>query len=388
MIKEAKNPLYFREESQTWMMVLYDPVTRKRIRKSTRTQDHEEALRIYHRAVKDLETGIEPLTLGGVLDLYSKPETNPRYKIAQTEGTHYGLEYAKGVAGRAKQMRFLFALQAPAYLNKDIRDLTKLDIKNIRQIIIDIWGQRRKSQESFANLKTMLNQCAEDGYIDVSPGKDIRDIPYKEKKKPSFSADLINKAMAVKYLCPDKTKWAFFALIATTGMRMSEVLALSESQIFKGTLTIDAALKSNDKDDIGLPKYDLVRIIPLASCALEILSEVKPEKNGRYFYHNRSWGTNAVNEVIMIACGLYPQEHEIFSRMKSHTLRHSVNTNLLTAGLPPLLVAEYLSWDHQCILDIQQRYTHVYAEALRPVADKIDELYCLPMTAAKMQRQA
>lgn len=31
---------------------------------------------------------------------------------------------------------------------------------------------------------------------------------------------------------------------------------------------------------------------------------------------------------------------------------------------------------------------HVYAEAMRPVADRIDELYCLPMAAARMQRQA
>lgn len=45
-------------------------------------------------------------------------------------------------------------------------------------------------------------------------------------------------------------------------------------------------------------------------------------------------------------------------------------------------------WNHQCILDMQQRYTHVYAEAMRPVADRIDELYCLPMSAARMQRQA
>lgn len=30
----------------------------------------------------------------------------------------------------------------------------------------------------------------------------------------------------------------------------------------------------------------------------------------------------------------------------------------------------------------------IYADAMRPVADRIDELYCLPMTAARMQRQA
>lgn len=388
MIKEARKPLYYREQSKAWMMVLYDPDTGRRIRKSTKTSDYEKALQIYRRAVKDLEAGTEALTLGGVLDLYSKPETNPRYKIAQIEGTLYGLEHAKSVAGRAKKMKSLLALKAPAYLKKDVRDVMKLDIKNIRQIIIDTWGQRRKSQEAFADFKTMLSQCEQDGYIEISPAKDIRDIPYKAKQKPSFPAEEINKVLALRDFCPNREKWAFFALIATTGMRMSEALALSESQIYKGTLTIDAALKSNNADDIGLPKYDLVRIIPLSHATLEVLSMVKPDKDGRYFHHNRNWGTKAVGEVLMIACGAYPEEREIFSEMKSHTLRHSMNTNLLASGLPPLLVAEYLSWNHQCILDMQQRYTHVYAEAMRPVADRIDELYCLPMTAARMQRQA
>ena len=388
MMKKAKTPLYFREESKTWIMVLYDPSTGKRIRKSTRTQDYEEALRIYHRATKDLEAGTEALTLGGVLDLYSDPETNPRYRIAQIEGTHYGLEHAKGVAGRARAIKALLELKAPAYIKKDVRDIGKLDVKNVRQIIIDSWGQRRKSQEAFANFKTMLSQCAEDGYIEVSPGKDVRDVPYKERKKPSFPAEVINKALALRDLCPDKEKWAFFAFMATTGMRMSEALALSARQIFNGTLTIDSALKSNSIDDIGLPKYDLIRIIPLSSVAMEILSTISPDKSGRYFHHNRSWGTHAVMEIIMIACGAYPDEREIFSEMKSHTLRHSLNTNLLTAGLSPILVAEYLSWEHQSILDMQQRYTHVYAEALRPVADKIDELYHLPAMEVRIRHQA
>ena len=60
---------------------------------------------------------------------------------------------------RAKAIKALIELKAPAYLRKDVRDLCKLDVKNIRQIIIDAWGQRRKSQEAFANFKTMLSQC-------------------------------------------------------------------------------------------------------------------------------------------------------------------------------------------------------------------------------------
>lgn len=387
MKREAKNPLYFREDTGVWMMVLYDPATGRRIRRSTGTSRHEEALRIYRRALGDLEGSAGPLTIGVLLDLYSNPDTNPRYMIAQVEGTRYGADHARSVAGRAKALKHLLSLRAPLYLNKDVADLRKFEVKNIRQIIIDAWGQRRKSQEAFADFKTMLAQCSQDGYMDFSPGRDIRDIPYKAKHKPSFPAEEINRVLALRDVCPDLEKWAFFAIMATTGMRMSEVLALSERQLFKGTLTIDAALKTNSADDIGLPKYDLVRVIPLSKVTLEILSYVTPDRYGRYFHHNRNWGSGAVREVLLVACTTYPEEREFFSRMTSHTLRHSINTNLLASGLPPLLVAEYLSWNHQCLLDMQQRYTHVYAEALRPIADRIDELYCIESGSTKKENE-
>lgn len=387
MKEEAKNPLYLRPGSDKWVMILYDPETRRRIKRSTGKTDYEEALTVYRRALAELKDSIGPLTVGAMLDLYSDPKTNPRYKIAQVEGTRYGADHANSVAGQARALKKLLQVRAPAYLKKEVSEIRKLEIKNIRQAIIDVWGQRRKSQETFATFKTMMAQCAEDGYIEISPAKDVRDIPYKSKQRPSFPAEEINRVLALKDVCPEIDKWAFFAIMATTGMRMSEVLALSERQIYKGTLTIDAALKTNSADDIGLPKYDLVRIIPLSQITLEILSYVKPDKNGRYFRHNRNWGSHAVRDVLLVACSMYPEDRDLFATMTSHTLRHSMNTNLLASGLPPLLVAEYLSWNHQCLLDMQQRYTHVYAEALRPVAEKIDELYCLPSSAANFNSQ-
>jgi hypothetical protein len=46
---------------------------------------------------------------------------------------------------------------------------------------------------------------------------------------------------------------------------------------------------------------------------------------------------------------------------------------LRIAGLPDVLVAEYMSWEHQ-VNAVQAGYTHIYSTNLRPVAKKIDEL--------------
>ncbi|MCK9303447.1 MAG: hypothetical protein M0P35_09700 [Bacteroidales bacterium] len=61
--------------------------------------------------------------------------------------------------------------------------------------------------------------------------------------------------------------------------------------------------------------------------------------------------------------------------MNPHALWHSLNTNFLLAGLNNLLAAEYLSWQHQEEESVQSRYTHVYAENMRPVAIAVDQMY-------------
>ena len=44
----------------------------------------------------------------------------------------------------------------------------------------------------------------------------------------------------------------------------------------------------------------------------------------------------------------------------------------------PALVAECLGWRHQPLLVMQDRYTHIYAESLRVIADAIDRIYSPP----------
>ena len=156
---------------------------------------------------------------------------------------------------------------------------------------------------------------------------------------------------------------------------MSEALAITADMLYDGTLTVKA-LKSTDKDDIGLPKWEIQRVIPLSDTTLSALSAVTPEPNtGRYFHRGRSWGTRVFVHARLIACTAYPDMQDAYSAMTCHSLRHSMNTNLLVARQPPALVAEYLAWNHQSLIDMQARYTHIYAEAMRPICDAIDAMY-------------
>jgi site-specific recombinase XerD len=70
-----------------------------------------------------------------------------------------------------------------------------------------------------------------------------------------------------------------------------------------------------------------------------------------------------------------PKRADIWAKLGHHVLRHSANTNLLVSGALPVLVAEYLAWKHQELTDMQRRYTSMVAMNLKPIADKLDEIY-------------
>lgn len=74
------------------------------------------------------------------------------------------------------------------------------------------------------------------------------------------------------------------------------------------------------------------------------------------------------------AVKLFPKNPEM-KGLTAHVLRHSINTALLSKGLAEAFVSEYLGWNHQEMLVMQQRYTHLKSEHLRCVADAIDDIY-------------
>ena len=72
-----------------------------------------------------------------------------------------------------------------------------------------------------------------------------------------------------------------------------------------------------------------------------------------------------------------------FTRGKTaHILRHSLNTNLLANDVSPVMTAYYLAWQHQALIDMQQRYTHLQAMKLKSVADNIDIMFPIPEDGA------
>ncbi len=390
MAKTNNHPLvYQRKDSPYWFVRLKNPITGKVIRKSTGMSDYDEAfeyakieLMKLNYGYKSHEQWISGLTLKAMITLYSDPDTNPRFKQAQDDGSKYGKEYAFAVASHSKWMLQAFNEEAKNILDMDVAEIRAYQLKVLKGIIVAKKGHTRGAQIKFTLLKTMFSQAHEDGIIDISPAKDLKDIAYKEKRRSAVDFEIIYKLICAKDRFLDIEDWAFYTLLATTGMRRSEVLAINANKIHNGVYTLDSAIKSNNKDDIGLPKWDIVRVIPLPRIALWTLSFLTPAENGRYFDKGRYWAVESFKRTKNIAISIFPEERETWEKVTAHILRHSLNTNLLANDVSPVMTAYYLAWQHQALIDMQQRYTHLQAMKLKSVADNIDIMFPIPEDGA------
>lgn len=157
------------------------------------------------------------------------------------------------------------------------------------------------------------------------------------------------------------------------------MLALIPSQVQGDALTVDRAYKDDSCKIVGSPKWGKVRVICLPMIAKEALQRIFSDRMaiGISTRTLRLWMT-AIGEHAANLDGV--KMPEAWKAITPHTMRHSLNSLLLVAGMSPVLVAEYMSWEHQLMMQdqsasVQKRYTHLYAKNLKPVADKIDEIF-------------
>ena len=358
----------------------------KRLQRSTGKTVKREAMEFAQQYLARLnDKGISPdaNTLKEELARYLDPFTNPRYRQALLHKTSYTLGYAKQVARHASLVTDALQKRLPAMLALPVDQCTRRDMKEIQIAIVEERGHCRTAQHMFGTLKTIFTYLADDSIIIQSPAAGIPDIGYEAKKMVAIEPELIAWMIGRKDLFPSPRAWAFFTFLAMTGMRKSEGMAIDTEHIQDGTLMIDQQV-SPHHDHMVKPKCGVIRVIPLSQTALAALATLEPDKEGRYFGGYKY--SDIATDVIKIRTALATEDKdnkEVWYTITPHILRHSANTNLLVSGASPVLVAEYLAWKHQELVDMQRRYTHLVAMNLVPVADMLDKLYA-PRTEKKV----
>lgn len=345
----------------------------KLVRISTHESDYKKAC-IYYDIHYRKDSDAKIPTFGELFHLYTSHATNPRYLSARENGGRYGLERAKHVASDCRLIERPLWEKLPTVMRTPINMITRRDVKMMKEIVIDVKGRRRCAQALFQDIKAMFTQALEDCLIEVNPAFGLKNITYTKKVVSTYPVEFITKLLALGDVVKEENKaeqWAFVLLIATTGMRRSEALALDTSQLKPGRIiVIDRAVKSTNKDDIGLPKCDVQRAIVVSRTTVEVLKSTGVIR-GRVFDHGRDWTLRAGKYIEKIYTSTYGEECNI----AFHKFRHTLHSLLLGEDdLNITYIQQYFGWGHQLLLDSQRGYTHFYTKNYEKIADRIDDL--------------
>jgi integrase len=341
-----------------------------------------DANRVIRDFIDKINDGCDmDVTLGEELSLYRSVDTNPKYQQALISDIHYSERHAYNQEHVADKL--FEVLRRTRYMATPLVDITRADLKFIATLIVKKHGSTSLSRKEYKLLKSIMNTAAEDGLIPSSPAYKLPDIRYDKKRRHSLPAEEISAVMARPDIFYSRTVWRLFVLLATTGMRRGEAVALTREQIKDGNIVIDRAL-ANYRGDVGLPKWGKKRTIPMAAITQRILEEQMAEnsfgpifrqENGKPI--NEKWVEFHFNNFREKAAEICKENQECWENLTPHILRHSLNTNLRVSGVPDFLICEYLSWKSQGVNAVQEGYSHAKAAQLRPVADMIDRLYII-----------
>lgn len=375
--KEAEGMLYRREGSRYWYFSYFDKDAGRRIRQSTKTDDRNEAVVFVMAYVEKRLDDIRCRNLKELIMLFADAKTNPRFIEAQADGGHYGYGHAVHIAGTAKALVRLLEHKAPRYLRLPLRSIDSETVRKIKILISESYGRTCKAQKAFQAFKSFINYGVSRGWMAVNPTQGVRNISYNAKTRPAVDIVIIRQVLELydMKILPDEYV-SFFVIGMTTGMRRSEILALSPSQFKDGYLMIDRNLKAKSEGrncEIGKPKWDEERKIPLPEVTVKALEKLTP-RNGRYFNHGYSWAAETVARVVAAMMALHPENAEEWRKVTCHVLRHSLLTTLKLLGVPEFLLDSWFGWG-MGNKTMEDNYFHVYAEHLHDVANTVDYIF-------------
>jgi site-specific recombinase XerD len=317
------------------------------------------------------------ITLSDLIDSYCASETNPKLLDSKETGKCYKPSTIRLMTRTAKDNKELLSRKGILLMKEFIKDLSRTDIISIRKIIFTAFGKTRKSQMMFDQIKQYINFAFQTGKINTNPSDRIPSITYTPIVKPSIQPEIIALVINSKQFFPSTLAWAYFTIAATTGMRRSEIMGMDfekinhkENQYY---YLIDQQWEQYSMGYV-LPKMNKVRQIPLANITMTAIQTIGMKPKGRLFDKKWSWVDIIFQQLRLILRAQYPDEEKI-TKLASHVLRHSINTNLIIAGTNKDLLQKYLGWSRERDFSTQVLYTHYGATDLIPVSLMIDKIY-------------
>ena len=168
--------------------------------------------------------------------------------------------------------------------SKRLDQITRADVIDFRSRLIETKG------DSTANkVITILKTIFKEGFfreeIEKDPTIGIGRVNYQKTEVGIFTIDELLSLFPRNSLKPwtDIHDYTCFLIAASTGMRRGEILALRWQNVDLGNSVIRILEAWKDKDEIGLPKWNKKRIVPLSNRTTEKLKKLKEQSRQTTF---------------------------------------------------------------------------------------------------------
>ena len=346
-------------------------------RKTTGCSTKSEAASFVLNRIEELKSRKARKASTLTLREYAEPfwiwETCPHVERLRSEGKSITKNHVK--IQRSIMENHLFP---DPIVSIQIGEITRDDILQFRSRLIKKLGLTRTVQKTMGVLKTILKEAYFREHIDRDPTVGIGKIKYEQKEAGIFSKEELKRMFSsVPGIWSDIKGYCAFLLAATTGMRRGEILALRWKDIDfdHGVITVERAWKG--KDEIGLPKWNRKRVVPVPEKTLSALFVLRDESiriapiDLVFCYDDGSrlgetWWKKRFTKAMEMAGIDYRSRN-----LKPHSFRHTLNTILRDAGQDPAKIRASLGWQQE---KTQDNYTHWNIEHLKDQARIIDNL--------------
>ncbi len=354
-----------RKKGNVWYFWYYEGLRRKT--KSSGKNNKYEA-KIYAEEYLKTRYQIRPgMTLGEYAEPYFDYDRCPHIRRVLDDGRSITKRYAR--LQRQTMIKYLFA---DPFINMPVNQIRRADIIDFRSRLIKIAGSRTVNRV-IGILKIIFKEGIFREELDRDPTLGIGDIKYEKKIKGTFTLSELQQLFPddTYYPWSDLQDYTCFLLVASTGMRRGEILALPwrNVDLQNGYVKIDQAWKG--EGELGKPKWEHVRVTPFLLFSDKVISSLQ-------LLYEESIRTNPDDLVFCYDSGerfgeTWWKKHfnkaldnlKIDRRgrlLSPHSFRHTLNTLLRDAGKDPAKIRKVLGWRQE---RTQDNYTHFQIEHFR-----------------------
>jgi len=340
----------------------YTSPSGRRKQKSCDTSDPGKAIKFIINFIDNQGCSVlDSVTFKQLLEPWRTGTSNPRYERYKIEGKQYGLQQVRNIKYLLEHIK-----------NHKIMKIKAANIKKVHALALRAWlledipDKPQTINKILSSLRSIFSEHIYREELEYNPFGSVGNVAYTPGVKEILSPEQVVKLIDG---FSDPTAKAVCSLLAYTGMRMGEVLALDWDQVKSVTISVTRAFKSGVADDIGLPKWGKKREILLSKIAHKSM----PDRGIGLVYtvagHRvyKKWFYDHFSDALKAAK---------VPKITPHSLRHTINSALLLSNISPYLIQKYLGWSNTASLTpVQEGYTHIKASDLQVVADAIDGIY-------------